>query len=86
MTNGDRKGRSFLSYPHTNNGLVFLLTTKYLILSGKNMKKKKKTFNAFERRGMYPNVFKCNAKRCVCCTHLCTKTTIKSSVDVDSFP
>ena len=25
MTNGDPKGRIFLSYPHTNNGLFFLL-------------------------------------------------------------
>ena len=27
MTNGDPEGRIFLSYPHTNNGLFFLLTT-----------------------------------------------------------
>ena len=26
MTNGDPDGRIFLSYPHTNNGLFFLLT------------------------------------------------------------
>ena len=30
---------------------------------------------------MYPNVSKCSAKRCVCCTNLCTKTTIASSVN-----
>ena len=30
---------------------------------------------------MCPNVSKWNAKRCVCCTHLCTKTTITSSVN-----
>ena len=47
--------------------------------------KKKQTFNAFERRGMYSNVSKCNAKRCVCCTHLCTKTAITSSVDGRQF-
>ena len=28
-----------------------------------------KPFNAFKIRGMNPNVSKCNAKRCVCCTH-----------------
>ena len=28
MTNGDHEGRIFLSHPHTNNGFVFLLTTK----------------------------------------------------------
>ena len=27
MTNGDPEGRIFLSYPHANNGFVFLLTT-----------------------------------------------------------
>ena len=34
---------------------------------------------------MYPNVSKCNANRCVCCTHLCTKTTIISSVNGKQF-
>ena len=41
--------------------------------------------DAFKRRGMYPNVSKCNAKRCVCCAHLCTKTTITSSVNGRKF-
>ena len=27
MTNGDPEGRIFLSYPQTNNGFFFLLTT-----------------------------------------------------------
>ena len=27
MTNGDPEGRIFISYPHTNNGFFFLLTT-----------------------------------------------------------
>ena len=44
-----------------------------------------KPFNAFKRRGMYSNVSKCNAKRCVCCTNLCTKTTITSSVNGRQF-
>ena len=39
MTIGDREGRFFLSHPHTNNGFFFLLTTKYLILYWKGMKK-----------------------------------------------
>ena len=38
---------------------------------------------AFKR--MYPNDSKCNAKRCVCCTHLCTRTTITSSVNGGQF-
>ena len=49
------------------------------------IRKYTKPFNAFKRRGMYPNVSKCNAKRCVCCTHLCTKTTITSSVNGRKF-
>ena len=39
MTNGDRERQIFLSHPHTNNGFFFLLTTKYLILNWKKMKK-----------------------------------------------
>ena len=38
MTNGDHEGRIFLSHPHTNNGLFFLLTTKYLIFIWKHEK------------------------------------------------
>ena len=30
MTNGDPEGQIFLSYPHTNNGFFFLLTTAFL--------------------------------------------------------
>ena len=30
MTNGDPEGWVFLSYPHNNNGLFFLLTTVFL--------------------------------------------------------
>ena len=33
------RGPYFLSHPHTNNGFFFLLTTNYLILYLKNMKK-----------------------------------------------
>ena len=32
MTNGDPKGRGFLSFPHTNNGFFFLLTTVFIYL------------------------------------------------------
>ena len=31
MTNGDPEGRIFLSYPHTNNGIFFLLITVFII-------------------------------------------------------
>ena len=30
ITNGDSKGRIFLSYPHMNNGFFFLLTTVFI--------------------------------------------------------
>ena len=30
MPNGDPEGRIFLSYPHTNNGLFFLLTAVFI--------------------------------------------------------
>ena len=33
------------------------------------------------RRRMYPTITKCNRKRCVCCNHLSTKSTIKSLVN-----
>ena len=47
-----------------------------------------KPFNAFKRRGMHPNVSKCNAKRCVSVAlmlHLFTKTTITSFVNGRQF-
>ena len=39
MTKGDLEGRFFLSHPHTQDGYLFLLTTKYLILYCKHIKK-----------------------------------------------
>ena len=32
MTNGDPEGQIFLPYPHTNNGIFFLLTTVFFFL------------------------------------------------------
>ena len=32
MTYGDPEGRIFLSYPHTNNGFLFLLTAVFIYL------------------------------------------------------
>ena len=32
MTKGDHEGWIFQSHPHTNDGLFFLFTTKYLII------------------------------------------------------
>ena len=32
MTKGDPEGQIFLSYPHTNNGFFFLLTTVFIYL------------------------------------------------------
>ena len=39
MPNCDGEEWNFLSHPQTNNGLFFLLTTKYRILYWKKMKK-----------------------------------------------
>ena len=41
--------------------------------------------NPFKRHGMYPSISKCNAKKCNCCNHLCSKTTITSSVNGRTF-
>ena len=35
MTNGYAEGRIFLSFPHTNNGFIFLLTTFFLFINFK---------------------------------------------------
>ena len=39
MTNGNPEGRIFLSHLHTHDGFFFLLTTKYLILYKKDVKR-----------------------------------------------
>ena len=38
MTNDDREGQIFLSRPHMDNGLFFLLTAKYSFYIGKHGK------------------------------------------------
>ena len=68
-----------------NNFRDMLPTIRLSPLGPLIIRKYTKPFNAFKRRGMYPNVFKWNANRCVCCTHLCTKTTITSSVNGRRF-
>ena len=35
MTNDDLEGPIFLSYPHTNNGFFFLLTTSFFLFQNK---------------------------------------------------
>ena len=45
----------------------------------------RKCTNPFKRYGMYPSISKCNAKRCKCCKHLSTKTTVTSSVNGRQF-
>ena len=68
-----------------NNFRDMLPTIRLPPLGSPIIRKYTKPFNAIKRRGMYPNVSKSNAKRCVCCTHLCTKTTITSSVNGRKF-
>ena len=55
-----------------NNFRDMLPTIRLSPLGSPIIRKYTKPFNAFKRRGMYPNVSKCNAKRCVFCTDLCT--------------
>ena len=45
----------------------------------------RKYLNTFKRPSMYPSIFKCNAKSYNCCLHLCTNTTITSSVNGRTF-
>ena len=45
----------------------------------------RKYSNPFKRPGVYPSISKCNAKRCNCCMHLCTNSTITSSVNGRKF-
>ena len=68
-----------------NNFQDMLSTIKLSPFGSPIIRKYTKPFNEFKRRRMYPHVSKCNAKRCVCCTHLCTKTTITSSVNGRQF-
>ena len=45
----------------------------------------RKYSNPFKRPGMYPSISKCNAKRSNCCIHLCTNSTVTSSVNGRKF-
>ena len=45
----------------------------------------RKYSNPFQRPRMYPSISKCNAKRCNCCMHLCTSSTVTSSVNGRKF-
>ena len=45
----------------------------------------RKYLNPFKRPSTYPSISKCNAKSCNCCQHLCTNTTITSSVNGRTF-
>ena len=45
----------------------------------------RKYSNPFKRPGMYPSISKCNAKRYNCWVHLCTNSTVTSSVNGRKF-
>ena len=45
----------------------------------------RKYSNPFKRPGMFPSISKCNARRCNCCMHLCTNSTVTSSVNGRKF-
>ena len=60
-----------------NNLRIRLSPLKSLIL-------RKYTY-PFKRSGVYPSISTCNAKRCRCCSHLCTASTVSSSVNGRRF-
>ena len=41
--------------------------------------------NPFKRPRLYRSISKCNAKRCNCCVHLCTNSTVTSPVNGRKF-
>ena len=41
----------------------------------------RKYSNPFKIPDMYPSISKCNAKRCNCCKHVWSKSTVTSSVN-----
>ena len=45
----------------------------------------RKYANPFKRPGLYLRISKCNVKKCNCCNHLCSKTTITSFVNGMTF-
>ena len=60
-----------------NNPCVRLSPIKSLVL--------RKYPNSFKRSSLYHSITKCNVKSCNCCEHLCTNTTITSSVNGRAF-
>ena len=68
-----------------NNFRNMLPTIKLSPLGSPIIRKFTNPFYVIKRCEMYPNVSNCKDKRCVCCTHLCTKTTITSSVNGRQF-
>ena len=44
-----------------------------------------KCTNPFKTCGVYPSISKCNAKKCKCCKHLSTKSTVTPSVNGRQF-
>ena len=56
-----------------------------VMLSPLNSPVLRKYSNPFKRPGMYPSISKCNANRCNCCMHLCTNSTVTSSVNGRKF-
>ena len=76
---------SSVHIPSSVNNFRDMLPTIMLSPLGSHIiRKYTKPFNAYKRRGMYPNVLSA-MPRDVSCTHLCTKTTITSSVNGRQF-
>ena len=63
----------------TSRNCNFMGVGGFLYLCKNNLQKK------LTKASMYPSISKCNAKSCNCCQHLCTNTTITSSVNGRTF-
>ena len=68
--------------PDTHKSFTHTYASKKLFSLLKNPKQ---DYVEKSKTGMYPSISKCNAKRCNCCMHLCTNSTVTSSVNGRKF-
>ena len=66
------------------NTSIFLNNLRVMLSPLKSPALRKYSY-PFKRPGMYPSISKCNAKGYKCCMHLCTNSTVTSSVNGRKF-
>ena len=64
-----------------NNGPKVILSPLKSAISNSSYRK----VLSLKTRRLYPNITKCDTKRCLCCKHISCKSTIKSSVNSRTF-